>query len=150
VIKQSRSGLNRTTYECCDRSRQGFCALRVSSREKRLGQRVQIDRFALRYDQFANVLVRQNQNLQPSRTISRSFRLGRSSSAIDPESVETKRGNEAQGMSHDIAGDGNRSRHLRPGLLSTISMRAPWRRATAATRLSPSPLPGVWRLRSSR
>src|SRR5262249_39954556 len=39
--------------------------------------------------------------------------LGRSRSAIDPESVETKRGNEAQGMlpqgmGHDIAGDGNR------------------------------------------
>ena len=86
-------------------------------------------------------------------------RLGRS--AIYPEILRlTQRASRQKGqrgpkdvcpgMGHDIAGDGNRSRHLRPGLLSTISMRAPWRRATAATRLSPSPLPGVWRLRSSR
>ena len=33
---------------------------------------------------------------------------------------------------------------------AAISMRAPWRRATAATRLRPRPLPGVRRLRSSR
>jgi ABC transporter substrate binding protein len=51
---------------------------------------------------------------------------------------------------HDIAGDVNRSRNLRPGALSTNSIPAPWRRATAATRLRPSPLPGVRRLRSSR
>ena len=31
--------------------------------------------------------------------------------------------------------------------MSSISISAPCRRATAATRLSPSPLPGVWRLR---
>jgi hypothetical protein len=36
---------------------------------------------------------------------------------------------------HDIGGNRNRSRHLRPGLLSVISISAPWRRATAATRL---------------
>src|SRR6516165_12829686 len=51
---------------------------------------------------------------------------------------------------HDLAGNGNRIRNLRPGALSIISTPAPWRRATAATRLSPSPLPGVPRLRSSR
>jgi hypothetical protein len=47
-------------------------------------------------------------------------------------------------------GPGNRSWILRPGALSTISIRAPWRWATAATRLRPSPLPGVRRLCSSR
>src|SRR5262249_12131211 len=52
--------------------------------------------------------------------------------------------------SHELAGDGNRSRNLRPGALSTISILASWSRATAATRLRPSPLPGVRRLRSSR
>src|SRR6202022_1546003 len=41
---------------------------------------------------------------------------------------------------------GTQIRTLRPGLLSTISVRASWRWATAVTRLRPSPLPGVWRL----
>src|SRR5262245_26674044 len=45
---------------------------------------------------------------------------------------------------------GNHRRTSRPGALSSISMRAPCRRATAATRASPSPLPGLPRLRSSR
>lgn len=48
------------------------------------------------------------------------------------------------------AGDGNHRRNSRPGALSSISIRAPWRLATAATRLRPRPLPGVWRLLSSR
>ena len=78
------------------------------------------------------------------------LRIAKLLSIVPAQQYAAKRGNEAQGMVHGIAGDGNRSRHLRPGLLSTMSMRAPWRRATAATRLSPSPLPGVWRLRSSR
>ena len=44
----------------------------------------------------------------------------------------------------------NHSWKLRPGALSIISICAPCRWATAATRLRPSPLPGVRRLRSSR
>jgi hypothetical protein len=48
------------------------------------------------------------------------------------------------------AGNGNTSFSLRPGALSAISIRALWRRATAATRLRPSPFPHVRRLRSNR
>src|SRR6516164_10808526 len=46
--------------------------------------------------------------------------------------------------------NGKRNSTLRPGALSINLMLAPCKRATAATRLRPKPLPGILRLRSRR
>jgi hypothetical protein len=53
-------------------------------------------------------------------------------------------------MGHGPVGRGNLRRKASPGALSDISMSAPCKWATAATRLRPRPFPGVRRLRSSR
>jgi hypothetical protein len=86
-------------------------------------------------------------------TVSKGYREPTAStpSTISAAAAEPARRHGAPVLSRPArAGAGNHNRTVRPGALSSVSICAPCRRATAATRLSPRPLPGICRLRSSR